>query len=232
MEEESESETSIPPVHPLFIQEAQCDVEALPLPQQGSECTRNSSKGGEDLFYSVSERSVSLEYGLLASISEEGGSDVFLSDFPPPPPPVDNDSLPSLTDIKCSSSVLISSDSDGCGSTNEVMIKVLPHVVSVGDNSFKYDHNSVSSSEGGGSAADINDDDQMPPDTNPHDDEYSKEDPPILSSTPCRILSRPNSRLSSAPSRTGGYPEGTYLGTIRHKDSTLMSVVFEVLCMY
>lgn len=236
-EEESESESSIPPVHPLFIHEAyESEVQPIVQPKEskgGLECTRNSSKGAEDLFYSVSERSVSLDYGLdshLASISEEGGgSDVFLPDTLSPDPPLstNTESLPSSTDIKCSSSVLISSDSDGANTeSNEVLITVMPNMVSMGDTSFEYNHpNSVSSSEG---EADVNNTTDQVPDK----DEVNTEDPPLLlSSTPCRILSRPNSRLSSAPSRAGGYPEGTYLGTIRHKDSTLMSVVFEVSTM-
>ncbi len=97
---------------------------------------------------------------------------------------------------------------EGAGN-DDVVIQCLPHMVTIGDRSYQYD----SSSTG----------------TSPEDVPVSREDPPpLLSSTPCRPLSRPTSRLSSAPSRGGGYPEGTYVGTVRHKDGSLMSVVFEV----
>ena len=220
-----------------------------------------------DLFYSVSERSVSLDHALeshLASISEEG-SDVFLSD-PPNHTPSDHahyqqnhahlhhssspskytplssdvfssrdhtpsdhtsssrdhtpsDHASSFSDSssmdnnnRLDSSVLTS----GCGldsiegaGHDDIMIQCLPHVVTIGDRSYEYDTSS--------------------PGTSPEDVPVTREDPPpLLSSTPCRPLSRPTSRLSSAPSRGGGYPEGTYVGTVRHKDGSLMSVVFEV----
>ena len=68
--------------------------------------------------------------------------------------------------------------------------------------------------------------------TTAHDTGPQQEVPPLLSSTPCRPLSWPGSRLSSAPSRTAGYPEGTYMGKVRHKDGSLMTVVFEVNSLY
>ena len=231
--EEDDNERNIP-VHPLFEQEVENGLGIIQDPT--IEQRRVSSK--EDLFYSVSERSVSLEYGLethLTSISEE--SDVFLSD--------NHKSYSSSPGLKCDSSLLLMKDSSSCeyslesnsaerisgGEDQELLIQFLPHVVNIGDRSYEYSSGSCTpESEVCITVENIEDDAALlntgvkeeGPCHEPHDDR------PKLSSTPCRVLSRPNSRHSLVTSRTTGYPEGTYMGKIKHKDGSLMSVVFEV----
>lgn len=59
--------------------------------------------------------------------------------------------------------------------------------------------------------------------------------PPLLavtvtSSTPAKQASRPGSCLSSIPSQTSMLPEGVFTGEARHKDGSLLSIIFQVSC--
>lgn len=51
---------------------------------------------------------------------------------------------------------------------------------------------------------------------------------PHTSSTPSKPSSRPTSRMSSTTSRSSIFPEGTFVGRARHKDGSLMTVVFQL----
>ncbi len=228
-EEDDEKENSVP-VHPLFEQEVQ---GSLGVPLDFEEQRRISSK--DDMFYSVSERSVSLEYGLeshLTSISEE--SDVFFTNNP-------GQSISSSIDLKCDSSLLKESVGSGCGlesnsgcvdegDDQEVLIQFLPHVVNIGDHSYEYSSGSCTPESEVFIVLENNKDEMISLNAAVLDDPHCEQ--PKLSSTPCRVSSRPNSRHSLVPSRTTGYPEGTYIGKIKHKDGSLMSVVFEVSNYY
>ena len=233
---EEEPEENIP-VHPLFEQEV----------EGGLGISQDPFKGSSDISYSVSEKSISIEYGLdshLASISEED-LEVFLSD---------NESL------AASAGLLLINDGDDAvleedvrpteeQEEQEVMIQFRPQVITIGDRSYHYSCSSSRSS----SEESLSDNELIPQRqldnkeekeekqhlltvqpllTTAHDTGPQQEVPPLLSSTPCRPLSRPGSHLSSAPSHTAGYPEGTYMGKVRHKDGSLMTVVFEVNSLY
>ena len=249
IEEESEEDENIP-VHPLFEQEVEGGLGISQDPFKESR-----QEGSSDIFYSVSEKSISIEYGLdshLASISEED-SEVFLSD---------NESLGALAGSSAiqSEDLLLINGGDNAvleedvrpdeeQEGQEVVIQFRPQVVTIGDRSYHYSCSSSRSS----SEESLSDNELIPQRqldnkkekeekqhsltvqpllTTAHDTGPQQEVPPLLSSTPCRPLSRPGSRLSSAPSRTAGYPEGTYMGKVRHKDGSLMTVVFEVNSLY
>ena len=88
-------------VHPLFEQEVEGGLGISQDPFK-----ENRQEGSSDIFYSVSEKSISIEYGLdshLASISEED-SEVFL---------LDNESLAALAGSSAIQSKDLSLVNDG-----------------------------------------------------------------------------------------------------------------------
>lgn len=58
------------------------------------------------------------------------------------------------------------------------------------------------------------------------DQSFGREHPSCIS-TPAQCHSRPSSRLSSTASSIGG-PDGFYTGYARHKDGSLLSIIFQV----
>ena len=53
----------------------------------------------------------------------------------------------------------------------------------------------------------------------------------VTSSTPAKQASHPGTCLSPAPSLTSTFPEGVFVGEARHKDGSLLSIVFQVSCL-
>ena len=124
---EEEPEENIP-VPPLFEQEVEggLGISQDPFKENRQECS-------SDIFYSVSEKSISIEYGLdshLASISEED-SEVFLSD---------NESLVAIQseDLLLINDAVLEEDvrpTEEQEEQEEVVIQFRPQVITIGDRS-------------------------------------------------------------------------------------------------
>ena len=277
-EQEDEGNTMI---HPIF------ELEINKMDDHKEEAgDRQRDSLVDEMFPSVSERSISVEYTLDSQLTsiieapEENEDDVFLSGEM-----TNSGSITGSSGLKCDGS-LLGGNWEGDGETweedgedQEVVIQFLPHVVTIGDQSYEY----CSDSDESVKARSLNEVQEIAQHTEidespannyqkpneqiivesletssqfsnrnlimsssplpTHNVSKSSNDviggAPHISSTPSKPSSRPTSRMSSTTSRSSIFPEGTFVGRARHKDGSLMTVVFQVsvctricTCMY
>ena len=267
-DEEQEDEVNTL-IHPIF------ELEINKMDDHKEEAgDRQRDSLFDDMFPSVSERSVSVDYPLDSQLTsiieapEENEDDVFLSGEM-----TNSGSITGSSGLKCDGS-LLGGNWEGDGETweedgedQEVVIQFLPHVVTIGDKSYEY----CSDSDESVKARSLNEVQEITPHTEidespakneklneqiivesletssqfsnrnlimsssplpTHNESKPSNDviggAPHTSSTPFKPSSHPTSQMSSITSRSSIFPEGTFVGRARHKDGSLMTVVFQV----